>query len=160
MHVHSLTADPSGWPWVALEMRTAGGTYVRAVVESLGQRCGLPAHVASLRRLQVGAWTLEDACPLADVVAGNPGARAFLPLAQALALPILTLDSRNSQHVTHGRFPEEVHSAAGARLEPGMPFLFADLEGSALAVAESEGDWQDDRRPPRCHFERVLARPA
>ena len=160
MQVHTLKADPSGWPWVTLDMETAGGTYVRAVVESLGQRCGMPAHVASLRRLRVGAWTIEDASPLAECLAGRVGERSFVPLARALALPVLALDPVNSCHVAHGRMPQRVHSSNGVHLQAGEPFLFVDLDGDALAVAASDDGWQDDTQPPRCHFERVLTRPS
>lgn len=159
MHVHALSFDAAGWPWVTLEMRVAGGTYVRAIVEALGQRVGMPAHVASLRRLQVGAWTIDSACTLADYLAGQAGQQAFLPLASALALPVLALDAVNREHVVHGRMPETIHRSAAAHLESGAPFLFVDLEGDALAVAQADDPWQNDTRPPRFHFERVLEGP-
>jgi tRNA pseudouridine55 synthase len=160
MQVHQLTADPSGWPWVAMEMHTAGGTYVRAVVESLGRRCGLPAHVASLRRLQVGPWSVAEACTLLQWETGEVPESSFLPLKRALQLPEITLDLENSRHVAHGRMPERVHRSEGVQLAPGEPFLFVDLAGDALAVAECHDGWHDDATPPRCHFERVLTRPS
>ncbi len=160
MHVHSLTADSAGWPWVILEMRVAGGTYVRAIVEALGQRVSIPAHVASLRRTQVGSWTLDTACPLALYLAGEAGQQSFIPLTRALDLPTVVLDAVNREHVVHGRMPERVISSATGKLDAGEPFLFTDLEGDALAVAQTDDPWHDDSRPPRCHFERVLEKPA
>jgi tRNA pseudouridine55 synthase len=159
MHVHSLSADATGWPWVTLEMKVAGGTYVRAIVEALGARVGMPAHVASLRRTQVGAWTLDRACPLAEYLAGRAGQQSFVPLTSALALPTLALDAANREHVVHGRMPQRVHRSATDSLEPGVPFLFVDLEDNALAVAQTDEVWKDLTQPPRCHFERVLEKP-
>ena len=159
MEVHKLTADPSGWPWVLMEMHTAGGTYVRAIVESLGRRTGLPAHVASLRRLAVGPWSIEDACTLDQWDDESLPAGSFIPLSRALGLPVLTLDSENSRHVSFGRLPERVLPSSGVCLEPGEPFLFVDSQGEALAVAKSDDGWREDTLPPRCHFERVLTGP-
>ena len=42
------------------------GTYIRSLAEELGRRAGLPAHLAALRRLACGAFTLE-----------HPGARVL-----------------------------------------------------------------------------------
>lgn len=159
MLIHSMSADATGWPWVVLEMQVAGGTYVRAIVEALGQRVGIPAHVASLRRTRVGAWTLDSACALSDYLEGRAADSAFLPLASALSLPVLTLDAENREHVTHGRYPARVHHSTGSKLEPGEPFLFVDLEGDALAVAQADLGWQKDSEPPQFHFERVLTGP-
>lgn len=156
MQVHMLHADPSGWPWVLLEMHTAGGTYVRAVVESMGRRCGLPAHVASLRRLKVGAWSIADACTLSQWDSGTIPSGAFLPLSRAFSLPALTLDSENVRHVAFGRLPQRVHGSEGVHLAPGEPFVFVDQQGDVLAVARSDDGWKDAPTPPRCHFERVL----
>lgn len=159
MEVHKLKVDPSGWPWVLMEMHTAGGTYVRAIVESLGRRTGLPAHVASLRRLAVGPWSIESACTLAEWEDETFPDGSFVPLSRALGLPVLTLDPENSRHVSFGRLPERVLQSSGVRLEPGEPFLFVDSEGEALAVAKSDDGWREDSQPPRCHFERVLTGP-
>lgn len=159
MLIHSLSADATGWPWVTLVMKVAGGTYVRAVVEALGARVSMPAHVASLRRTQVGAWTVDEACTLTDYLEGRAKDSTFVPLAAALALPVLTLDAINREHVTHGRYPQRVHHSTGAKLERGEPFLFVDLEGDALAVAQTDSGWHSDSQPPQFHFERVLTGP-
>ncbi len=42
----------------------ASGTYIRSLAESLGSRLGYPACLLSLRRTQVGAYSLRDAIPL------------------------------------------------------------------------------------------------
>jgi tRNA pseudouridine55 synthase len=159
MRVSRLTSDTSGWPWVSLEMHTSTGTYVRAVVESLGRRVGLPAHVASLRRLRVGAWSVESACTWSQWESGSIPEGAFVPLAEALGLPTLTFDHHESREVEYGRLPRSVLGSDRLTLEAGEPFLLAGQDGSILAVGRSLDDWQSTSQPPNFSYERVLVRP-
>ena len=103
---------------------------------------------------------MAGSCTLPQWESGDVPEGAFVPLNKAFQLPVITLDPENSRHVAHGRMPERVHRSEGVCLAPGEPFLFVDLAGDALAVAESHDGWQDDATPPRCHFERVLTRPS
>ena len=49
-------------PLVSIELECGKGTYVRSLAHDLGQRLGCGAHLASLIRLRVGPFVLEDAC--------------------------------------------------------------------------------------------------
>ena len=51
-------------PLVSIELECGKGTYVRSLAHDLGQRLGCGAHLASLVRLRVGPFALEDACTL------------------------------------------------------------------------------------------------
>ena len=47
-----------------VEFRVSKGTYIRALARDLGHKIGCPAHLAALRRLEVGGLTLDECVPL------------------------------------------------------------------------------------------------
>ena len=59
-----LSFDP---PLLTIEMECGKGTYVRSLAHDLGRRLGCGAHLASLVRLRVGPFVLEDACHLPNL---------------------------------------------------------------------------------------------
>ena len=160
MTVHSLETDAAGWPWVEMTMEVAGGTYVRAVVESMGQACGCGAHVVSLRRLQVGGWSVTEAASLAHVRDREIPETAQIPLSDALVLATLTVDETGGEYVAYGRPPRKVVEASQPELGVGEAFVFTDSRGEVLAVARCEEPWQETEKPPVFHYERVLVVPS
>ena len=62
--VHRLQLLDFQPPLLTIELECGKGTYVRSLAHDLGQRLGCGAHLASLVRLRVGPFALEDACPL------------------------------------------------------------------------------------------------
>jgi tRNA pseudouridine55 synthase len=62
--VHRLQLLDFRPPLLTVELECGKGTYVRSLAHDLGQRLGCGAHLASLMRLRVGFFTLEDACTL------------------------------------------------------------------------------------------------
>lgn len=80
----------------AFSMTVSAGGYVRSVAHEMGIALGCGAHLASLRRVAAGPFSLADAVPLADVEAlpresledRMPHPRALLP-----ALPPVTADT-------------------------------------------------------------------
>ena len=69
-------------------MRVTKGTYVRTLAHEVGQKIGCGAHLATLRRLQIGKFNLADALPLDQILALTesgliPRVVPFLKLAAA-----------------------------------------------------------------------------
>jgi tRNA pseudouridine55 synthase len=73
---------------LTLELHVSKGYYVRALARDLGASLGLPAHLASLRRLASGQFELAEACAWpassgrACLIATADAARRTLPVAQ------------------------------------------------------------------------------
>ena len=61
--IHRLELLDFQRPFLTIELECGKGTYVRSLAHDLGQRLGCGAHLASLVRLRVGPFVLEDACP-------------------------------------------------------------------------------------------------
>ena len=119
---------------LVLDVRCGAGTYVRSIARDLGRELGSRAHLASLRRVGIGPWRVEDALPLASLERERP---PLLPLDAAVGhLPVLDVGAANAEAVGHGRRIEEA-----ARLE-GPVAVFGG--GRLLAVAE----WREGQYVP------------
>jgi tRNA pseudouridine55 synthase len=62
--VHRLGVEEIDLPRVTLTVTCSQGTYVRTLAHDLGAALGCGGHLAALRRLQVGAFRVEDALAL------------------------------------------------------------------------------------------------
>ena len=72
---------------LTLEVQVSKGYYVRALARDLGAALGLPAHLASLRRLASGRFDLTEACTwpppaAAPLILTAEAARRTLPVAE------------------------------------------------------------------------------
>ena len=57
-----------------LRVKCSKGTYIRTLCKDIGQALGCGGCMAQLRRVAAGAYTIEEAVPLADLIASeNPG---------------------------------------------------------------------------------------
>lgn len=135
-----------------LEVDCGKGTYVRSIARDLAERLGTVGHVITLRRLRVGAFTLERAISLDDLAAMEQGAaveRLLLPIETALDdIPALALTEAEAHRLRHGqtvalltRQDRErlaaVHGAAGGdgtvlALFAGRPVALARVEGAEV----------------------------
>jgi len=85
-------------PKAIFSIDISSGGYVRSVVHELGQDLGCGAHLNRLRRTRAGAFTLEDAHPLEELMAlaGNSEALEALcvhPRALLPEMPAVTADT-------------------------------------------------------------------
>ena len=125
-----LSANDHG---VSLDLRVSKGYYVRALARDLGAALGVPAHLAELRRVASGTFTLDDAAtwPL-------DAARPVMPtvIAASRALPTATL---NQEGVTRARCgkklgPEHFMSSPS---DSGVSAWLSE-QGSLVALGQPE----------------------
>lgn len=89
------------------EMQVSAGGYVRSVAHELGQLAGCGAHLATLRRTQAGAFSLQQAISLDELkkLTGNldeielllPHPRTLLP-----EMPSVTVDDQAAGRLRNG----------------------------------------------------------
>lgn len=127
------TFEPGPFPRATVLVECGSGTYIRALAADLGVALGGCAHLAGLRRLSVGGFTLDDARPLDAIIAAPD--TALLPLeAAARELATVTITQEHVEPVRHGAvFPAP--ALIGDRTEEG-PFAILSPEGALLAVYE------------------------
>jgi tRNA pseudouridine55 synthase len=90
---------------VTLRVDCSAGFYVRSLAHDLGQRLGVGAHLAALRRTRVGDIGLTAAISL-DEAERDPqhAAAALVPLADMLPrVPAATLTAEGVARALHGR---------------------------------------------------------
>lgn len=140
--VHSWDWRSFELPEAAFRVRCSSGTYVRTLAHDLGAALGCGAALASLRRTQIGPWSVEDSASLEDLSQGPAESlllRAGVPLDRALgSLPAVTLDPAAARLVGAGRRPVVLRGSAPLAAGP-RSVVFRGAEGRALALGELQG---------------------
>jgi tRNA pseudouridine55 synthase len=66
IHIADFAIESLDGELAAFRLRISSGGYVRSVAHELGQILGSGAHLATLRRINSGPFSIEQAIPLAD----------------------------------------------------------------------------------------------
>jgi tRNA pseudouridine55 synthase len=131
LDIEAFEAGP--YPTATVAVECSSGTYVRSLAADIGARLGGIAHLADLRRLHIGSFTLDEARTL-DAIEARPDAAVLPPLAAVRDLEQVSVDAEQARAVAHGvTFPAAV--LAGADAGPG-PFAVVGLDGELRAVYE------------------------
>jgi tRNA pseudouridine55 synthase len=143
--IHSLQLLDFQPPLLTIELECGKGTYVRSLANDLGQRLGCGAHLASLVRLRVGPFALEDACTLPRLEQAFDEKRwqeLLLPPDAALAhWPRIDLTEEQNIAVCYG----QALAAEGLALSPPQESADGTLvraygsEGGLLAILRYDG---------------------
>lgn len=136
VQVHSIeveagTAEASG-PVARLDVRCGSGTYIRTLAADIGAALGGGAHVATLRRLAVGSFVIEEARDVEQLSDRPP---PLLPPAAGLRdYPSIAVDEKEANDVRHGRCLPDRPVPSLEVGDPPSPFAVTDTEGNLLAV--------------------------
>lgn len=130
--VHRLRLDRWDPPVIGLTATVGSGTYLRALARDLGDRLGMPAHCATLRRTAIGDFEVGGAVPPEAA-----GKTPLLGVAELLRhLPGQVLTAAEAREIGFGRpvLQQEAHGGVGVLTGPG---------GGVVGIAEGrEGRWQ------------------
>jgi tRNA pseudouridine55 synthase len=103
-------------PDVTFEVECSAGTYVRAIARDVGEDLGVGAHLVALRRLEVGAFRVEDAVPPDALDDPARLCAALRPPEDAVAhLPRCVLAPAEARRFAAGQ------AVAGPPCDPGLP---------------------------------------
>ncbi|ARJ41428.1 tRNA pseudouridine(55) synthase TruB [Pantoea alhagi] len=118
-----------------LEIHCSKGTYIRTIIDDLGEKLGCGAHVIMLRRLQVARYPIEKMITLEQLHAlqGEPGDLSEEAQTQLDAL-LMPMDSPASD------YPEvNLSEIAAGYFKQGQPVQASGAPHSGL-VRVTEGD--------------------
>jgi tRNA pseudouridine55 synthase len=119
-------------PEADIDVRCSSGTYVRTLINDIGEVLGCGAHMTALRRTETGGFTLADAKPL-DAI----GADDLLPLVEIVrVLPRIDLSETDATAVGYGR---KLSAEAAPGIKDGQQ-VGLTVSGSLVAVYRREGD--------------------
>jgi len=128
VRIHSLQLTRFDGDEFAFELHCSKGTYVRTLVEDIGEELGCGAHLSALRRTEVGPFSLDHAVTLESLeqIAAEDGLAGLdaqlIPMDQALETwPAVHLSENSAYYVRQGQ-PVQVARAPSS----GWVRLFAD----------------------------------
>lgn len=119
-----------------LEARVSKGTYIRSLARDIARALGTVGHVAMLRRIRAGPFTLERAISLdklAELAKARQLEQALLPLTAGLDdIPALSVTPDQARLLRQGR------KLAGIAARPGLHL--ATVSSVPVALVELSGD--------------------
>jgi tRNA pseudouridine55 synthase len=148
---HAIAVTALEGDVVRLRVECGAGFYVRSLAHDMGERLGIGAHLAALRRTASGDLTLDRAVPL-DAIERQPalGAEAIVPLAGMLPhVSAVTLTGEGVRRAVHGRDlgPADVDREKGVgslffeslrKTTPDPFFRLLDPDGNLVGIASVE----------------------
>jgi tRNA pseudouridine55 synthase len=123
-----------------VEVTCSAGFYVRSLAHDLGQRLGIGACLAALRRTRSGEFSLDQAVTV-SVLAGTPAdaATRVLPIERLLPfLPAVTVTAEGEKRVSHGREVDPIHLTGQLPGSSDWVRLMSPT-GTLLALAKPHG---------------------
>jgi len=141
--VHELSLLESESASATVELRVSKGYYVRAFARDLGAELGVPAHLASLRRLASGPFGLDEAVTWPPA---EPAGLLPIATAAARALPSAVLGPEGATRARQGRVLEAGDFVRAPDACTG-PSAWLGPDGELVALGE-------EREPGRYHVVR------
>jgi tRNA pseudouridine55 synthase len=102
----ALNKNADGTRDFRAQVHCSSGTYVRTLAHDIGERLGFGAHLAELRRTEVGHFRLADAVALEELekMAHDDLSNALIGTSEMLShLAVLKLDDERTELVIDGR---------------------------------------------------------
>jgi tRNA pseudouridine55 synthase len=132
-----LQSNEDGTRDMLVRVTCSAGTYVRVLAESLGERLGVGAHLASLRRTRAGLFRIEDGLTIDELQARTEeGAAANLLVSMTAALsglPFVHLTADEARRLAHG-IPLDLRNKEKADYTDGERVRMQDEVGNLVAV--------------------------
>ena len=135
--IYDLQLSSYKAPDLALEIECSAGTYIRSLAHDLGTRLSTGAHLAALRRVKAGPFTIDDAIPFPKLEVGfmvDKWERYIIPARDAIPdFPIVEVSQEDLEHIKFGH-----RISAG----PGSSGLARAInnEGKLIAILEAVED--------------------
>ncbi len=131
--LHQLELLDGAGEHYTFRVRCSKGTYVRTLCHDLGQKLGCGGCMESLRRTAAGCYTLDQAVPLAEVVAHPDPASLLIPIDSLFAhLPWVKLQERQMKLLLNG-------AQVPASGLPYGEYRVYDPAGGFAALCRAEG---------------------
>ena len=121
-------------PDVTVEIDCSSGTYIRAIARDLGERLGVGAHLAALRRTRIGTHDIAEAITVAELDDPEIVRRGWIAPADALGhLAHLEVSPAQAREIGHGG------PVAAPESMTGDATVAITLDGDLIAVGEVTG---------------------
>ncbi|HWH18071.1 MAG TPA: tRNA pseudouridine(55) synthase TruB, partial [Allosphingosinicella sp.] len=138
--VHALLLRELGDGGATLTAHVSKGTYIRSLARDIARALGTAGHVAMLRRVKAGPFTLEQAISLdklGEIFMARELEQALLPLTAGLDdIPALPVTPDQARLLRQGRKLIGIATHQGLHLatEGPVPVALVELSGGELRV--------------------------
>ena len=142
--IHRLVMDAARWegdvPEVDLTVACSSGTYIRSLARDLAEAAGSVAHIAALRRTEVGPFAVDDAVvgvmemPGEDLIASLRPAADALPWAPAMELSVDEADFLRSGGQPGDDWLDRLKEKPVTQGKSSAIFRMLDTDGGLVAV--------------------------
>jgi tRNA pseudouridine55 synthase len=112
IHISQLDCTAFHFPHVELTVRCSKGTYIRSLIETIGERLGLGAHVTQLHRVYTAGFENMRMYTLDELADFNVEERmaCLLPISRAIIqFPVLTLTAEQIQSLRQGKILSNIN---------------------------------------------------
>jgi len=138
VEVHEFTLREVEGSLARVTVRCSAGTYLRSLAHELGQRLGVGAHVAALRRIAMGEFTIEVAHTIEQLESLRQQGRleeALLALTEVLPeIPTERVDAATAAQIGHGR---DFRVSPYGNRKGAKQVKAVDPQGRLVAIAEA-----------------------
>ena len=123
-----------------LRVACSKGTYIRTLCKDIGERLGCGGCMESLRRVQAGAYTIDEAIPLSQLVESADPERYLRPVDTVFVqYPAVTLTEKQALRCRNGNsfsitLPEGTYRAYD---EAGAFLMLAKVESGVMSTIKS-----------------------
>ena len=148
--IYDMEITDTALPKVQLRVTCSGGTYIRTLINDIGEKLGVGAYMSALERQAVGSFDLAHALPLEKIkeMLEADDYSCLLPLEYGLDhLPVLNLaDEKFFEDVLHGRplvWKEQIPSGTYKLFYQNRIVAVAAADGKTLKMRKvliSEND--------------------
>ena len=144
--VFSIAVLSCDVPFVTIAVRCSHGTYIRTLCADIGKRLSCGAHMVALQRVRNGAFHINEALELEEVlaVAGNGCLnRHVIPLNEALTgMPEVVVSQPLILKIRQGMQirMRDIEEQALAHLAAGQTAKIVSADGRLIAVVQCRGN--------------------
>lgn len=100
--IHSLSVVAREGNDITIDVDCSKGTYIRSLCHDVGIKLGCYAHMASLRRMKSGNFTLDDAVKLSELADASDIEKHLIPTERLFDYPDFTVSEKQEYLVRNG----------------------------------------------------------
>lgn len=138
--IHQLQLLDMAGSDVRLRVRCSKGTYIRTLCKDIGQALGCGGCMAQLRRVQAGAYTIDEAVPLQQLLESDSPEKWLRPVDTLFAdYPSVTLTANQEKRCRNGNAFSVPYEAGTYRAysHSGEFLMLAKVESGVMSTIKS-----------------------
>jgi len=144
VRIDSMKILDFGWPEVAVDLTCSAGTYVRSIAHQIGERLGFGGHLKSLRRMNIGHFSVAAASTLDEIKECDDVSSLVKPLKETLPTsPAIYIKPQYYGAVLNGRpLMKKFIAANNYNGDGGVLSMLLGSDDKLLALAKLNLLWK------------------